>query len=152
MKLISVFQGALTGYVSFAQDSPESPVRISGQVGNLTEGKHGFHIHRYGNLLKTDCSKCGGHWNPTNANHGSRSSQNSHAGDMGNINVDKYGNSKFYFTTTKITLFGDMSIVGRSVVIHADEDDLGEGGHEDSFTTGHSGARLDCAVIGYAEY
>jgi Cu-Zn family superoxide dismutase len=68
---------------------------------------------------------------------------------MGNITANEDGIAKFYFTTNKITLFGELSIVGRSVVIHADEDDLGEGGHEDSLTTGHSGARLDCAVIGY---
>ena len=41
-----------------------------------------------------------------------------------------------------------MSVVGRSVVIHADEDDLGLGGQSDSLTTGHAGARLACGVIG----
>lgn len=149
MKLIAVFQRNLSGYITFTQESPTSPVRVSGHVSKLPPGVHGFHIHRYGNLLKTDCSKCGGHWNPTNAPHGSRTSPDSHAGDMGNITAKDDGIAKFYFTTKKITLFGELSIVGRSVVIHADEDDLGEGGHDDSLTTGHSGARLDCAVIGY---
>jgi Cu-Zn family superoxide dismutase len=37
---------------------------------------------------------------------------------------------------------------GRSLIIHADEDDLGLGSHEDSKTTGHSGARIACAIIG----
>lgn len=151
MKGIAVFQNHLSGFVSFTQDSEESPVRVSGHVRNLTPGKHGFHIHRYGNLMKTDCSKCGGHWNPTNANHGSRTSPESHAGDLGNVTATNDGSVKFYFITDKITLFGKLSIVGRGVVIHADEDDLGLMGHEDSLTTGHSGMRLDCAVIGIAE-
>ena len=32
--------------------------------------------------------------------------------------------------------------------VHADEDDLGRGGFEDSKTTGHAGGRLACGVIG----
>ncbi|RWS20633.1 hypothetical protein B4U80_03682, partial [Leptotrombidium deliense] len=31
--------------------------------------------------------------------------------------------------------------------VHADVDDCGQGGHEDSLTTGHSGRRIACAVI-----
>jgi Cu/Zn superoxide dismutase len=37
---------------------------------------------------------------------------------------------------------------GRAMIVHADEDDLGRGSHEDSKTTGHSGARIGCAVFG----
>ena len=40
------------------------------------------------------------------------------------------------------------NIIGRSLIIHEDEDDCGKGGHSDSLTTGHAGKRLDCAVIG----
>lgn len=32
--------------------------------------------------------------------------------------------------------------------VHADPDDLGKGGFEDSKTTGHAGGRLACGVIG----
>jgi Cu-Zn family superoxide dismutase len=39
---------------------------------------------------------------------------------------------------------------GRSLIVHADEDDLGLGEHDDSKTTGHSGARIACAVFGRA--
>ena len=40
--------------------------------------------------------------------------------------------------------------IGRGVIIHADEDDCGQGGQPDSLTTGHAGKRIACAVIGYA--
>ena len=42
---------------------------------------------------------------------------------------------------------GDHSVVGRSVMVHADEDDLGKGGHELSATTGNAGARVACGEI-----
>jgi hypothetical protein len=37
---------------------------------------------------------------------------------------------------------------GRSIIVHADKDDLGKGGKEDSLITGHSGKRLGCALFG----
>lgn len=148
MKGIAVFQNKLKGYVTFIQESPDSEVKINGKITNLTNGKHGFHIHKYGNLLKTDCTKCGGHFNPTDKTHGGRDIKHSHAGDLGNITANAEGIAKFHFVVDKITLYGKNSIFGRSIIVHADPDDLGKGGFSDSLTTGHSGARLDCAVIG----
>ena len=42
---------------------------------------------------------------------------------------------------------GEFSVVGRSVMVHADEDDLGKGGHSLSATTGNAGARVACGEI-----
>jgi Cu-Zn family superoxide dismutase len=50
--------------------------------------------------------------------------------------------------TNKFTV---MEIIGRSIIIHQDEDDLGKGNFDDSHTTGHSGARIACSVIGISK-
>ena len=39
----------------------------------------------------------------------------------------------------------------RAIVIHADEDDLGKGGDEESLKTGNAGDRVGCGVIRLAE-
>lgn len=41
----------------------------------------------------------------------------------------------------------ENSVLGRAVVVHADQDDLGRGGNEDSTKTGNAGARLACGVV-----
>ena len=38
-----------------------------------------------------------------------------------------------------------------STQVHNDADDFGKGGHADSKTTGHSGGRMACGVIGCAK-
>jgi len=50
-----------------------------------------------------------------------------------------------------VGLCGPNSVIGRSCVVHQDEDDLGLGGFEDSKTTGHAGARVACGVIGLSD-
>ena len=151
MKCIAVFQKDLEGQITFQQSKLGDVVTINGIISKLKPGKHGFHVHTFGNLKSTDCMKCGGHWNPENCVHGGRHDEVSHAGDLGNITANVDGVAKFRLSTNKIQLHGNVkeSIVGRSVVIHADEDDNGKGGFDDSLTTGHAGARLDCAVIGW---
>jgi Cu-Zn family superoxide dismutase len=73
-------------------------------------------------------------------------------GDLGNIISDHNGRADYVFTDHMIKLRGmKCNIIGRGLIIHADEDDLGLGGFPDSLTTGHAGKRIACAVIGYAK-
>ncbi|KAI5067579.1 hypothetical protein GOP47_0018107 [Adiantum capillus-veneris] len=67
-----------------------------------------------------------------------------HVGDLGNVTIGDDGCVDTSMTDSKIPLIGENSIIGRVVVVHADEDDLGTGGHELSKTTGNAGGRLDC--------
>lgn len=72
-------------------------------------------------------------------------------GDLGNVTADASGVAKINITDAQISLAGANSILGRTVVVHADIDDLGLGGHELSLTTGNAGARVGCGVIGIAK-
>merc|ERR1711941_196034 len=71
-----------------------------------------------------------------------------HAGDLGNVTAGEDGVAKLDITDSMISLTGERSVLGRTMVIHADVDDLGQGGHELSKTTGNAGGRLACGVIG----
>jgi hypothetical protein len=60
------------------------------------------------------------------------------AGDLGNIEGDASGNSKGSIMDKHIKLEGPFTVVGRSIMVHADEDDLGTGDHSEpgvSFST-----------------
>ena len=144
-KAIAVFQGKLKGFIKFSEIN--NKVKVEVNISGLKEGLHGFHIHEKGNLLDK-CMKCKSHYNPFNKNHGDRLDKERHAGDLGNIKADKTGKVKMTFYDSLIKLKGKYGIIGRSVVIHSGEDDLGKGGNKESLITGNSGSRIDCAVIG----
>jgi len=133
----------ITGTVTFHEQT--NGTHIHAQLHGLTPGKHGFHIHDLGDCSCADgmCTK--GHFNPTNQPHGGLNSKNRHVGDMGNIIADKQGNATLDFVDKIITLNGPHTIIGRSIIVHADEDDLV------SQPSGNAGARIGCGVIGIAE-
>ena len=61
--------------------------------------------------------------------------------------ADENGKADFSIKASRVDLIGDRSVVGRGIVVHADEDDLGKGGDEESLKTGNAGDRLACGVI-----
>src|SRR5277367_5710405 len=90
----------------------------------------------------------GPHFNPHNATHGGPSASIRHVGDLGNIDTNSSGAAKGTVEDKYIKLIGPESVIGRMVVVHAGEDDLGKGGNEESLKTGNAGGRAACGVIG----
>ncbi|KAL0477620.1 superoxide dismutase, Cu-Zn family [Acrasis kona] len=140
----------VSGNVYLVQE-PGQKTRIQGKITGLKAGKHGFHVHQYGDLTN-GCITAGPHFNPGNKTHGGPGIEERHVGDLGNVVADKDGVAKIDLVDEQVVLSGRDSVIGRSLIIHADEDDLGKGGHEDSKTTGHAGARLACGVIGLKKH
>jgi len=149
IEAIAVIKGKKCSGTVIFKETKDKYVDIHVNLVSLKPGLHGFHIHEAGNL-EDGCTSCCSHFNPTGVTHGGPNSKIRHVGDLGNITADKNGICKQKFKDHMIKLRGiKYNIIGRSVVVHEDEDDLGLGGNEESLKTGNAGARIGCAVIGY---
>jgi len=118
-------------------------VRMNGDLGGLTPGNHGFHIHQTGDCSAADAASAGGHFNPTASAHGRAGTAAHHAGDIDNIVADASGVAHVDVQLRGVSLGGSPStdIVGRALVVHAAPDDY------QSQPAGNSGARVGCGVI-----
>ncbi|CAH8551612.1 unnamed protein product [Heterobilharzia americana] len=122
---------------------------LNGSVGGLPPSSVlGVHIHRYGGLGDM-CLEAGPHFNPFKQTHGGLVGYPRHAGDLGNIPVNRRGVMIFNLKVTVKKLLPYDGFIGRSLVIHQRMDDLGTNPDEGSKTTGNSGPRLACAAIGF---
>jgi len=64
------------------------------------------------------------------------------------VTTDQSGTAKGIITDKHIKLIGPESVLGRMIVVHAGQDDLGMGGDDESLKTGNAGGRAACGVIG----
>ena len=136
----------VSGIVRFKQYN--NKVKVSYEIKGLSDGLHGFHVHEYGDLTDGCTSSCA-HFNPFNTHHGGRNSKIRHVGDLGNIkSKNKLAKGYFFDKIISLDPKSVCSIIGRCIVVHEDEDDLGKGGNEESLKTGNAGKRLACGVIG----
>jgi Cu-Zn family superoxide dismutase len=121
-------------------------VKVNAEFTKLPIGKHGFHIHKAGDLRGEGCQGLCEHYDIGKNSHGGAPDHKGerHTGDLGNIEL-KNGKFEKEYYIKGITV---KDLWGRSIIVHQDEDDLGKGPFEDSLVTGHSGARIGCAIFG----
>ncbi len=149
MKAVAVFTGDIHGTVHFTErkDSVEIKIHLKGFEPNTL---HGFHVHEAGDLTDKCMSMCA-HFNPYHTRHGGPLSRERHVGDLGNVHANSKGEVHATFDDDCIRLRGTKcNIIGRGLILHEKEDDLGVG-DEESTRTGNAGKRIACAVIGYAK-
>lgn len=134
----------VTGQVLFRQAYPYGKLEAFFYLDGFPPGTNltgrAIHIHQFGDL-SSSCDSAGGHYNPFNVHHPR------HPGDFGNF-YSKDGKIKKNKINLMATLFGPYTIMGRSIVIHEQEDDLGKGNNKASLENGNAGKRLACCVIG----
>ena len=121
-------------------------VHLVATLTKLPPGKHGFHIHKAGDLRGEGCQGLCEHYDVGHHVHGGSptSKGERHTGDLGNIELKGKKMIKSY-ELKGVTV---QDLWGRSIIVHEDQDDLGKGPFEDSLVTGHSGRRLGCAIFG----
>ena len=153
IRAIAVFNTKkVKGTVYFTEDLKNDTVIIEIDIQGLKKnGFHGFHVHECGDLSEQCESMCS-HFNPFGEKHGAPGAKVRHVGDLGNLKTSAEGIARYKQIDNMIKLRGSKAnIIGRGLIIHADEDDCGLGGQDDSLTTGHAGKRIACAIIGYSK-
>jgi Cu-Zn family superoxide dismutase len=132
--------GASIGTIGFVEQG--GTVTMTARLAGLPPGLHGFHIHEKGDCGGKAAKNAGGHLNPTKAKHGPPESAMRHAGDLGNLTVDKDGNATFDMSTDSLTVSaGADSVVDRAIIIHLKKDD------GKTQPSGASGDPIACGVI-----
>jgi Cu-Zn family superoxide dismutase len=143
-KAIAVLSSAsgsqVTGTVMFTKSG--NGVQVVAEVSGLTPGKHGFHVHEFGDCSAADAASAGSHFNPTKDPHAGHDADKRHMGDLGNLEADASGKARLDLADKKIKI---EQIIGKAVIVHEKADDL------KTQPTGDAGGRVACGVIGVAK-
>ena len=143
MSGVAVFQGNVEGEVIFKDT--DAGCLISANFLQIPPGDHGFHIHTAGDLRGPGCLGACAHYHvgkPSEHGGPPNSKGPRHTGDLGNISMSS-PKRRFLLKDVKVA-----DLYGRTLIVHEDADDLGQGNFDDSKITGHAGKRMACAIIG----
>lgn len=129
-------------------------VQLAISVQGLAPGNHGFHIHAHGACAPgpdaasgriVPFGSAGPHFDPgTTHNHGApgRPYTEVHAGELANIAVGADGRGTLEYVNASVTLApGPRSVLGRTLIVHADPDDYA------TDPSGNSGGRVLCGLV-----
>src|SRR5271166_3314674 len=122
-------------------------VEVKLDLKDLPPGEHAVHFHQKPMCDPPDFKSAGGHFNPTNKQHGFDNPDGHHAGDMPNFTVKPNGTAKATVKDDDVVL-GTGSEAnslfangGTSIMVHAKADDM------KTDPTGNSGDRIACGAI-----
>ncbi|TMM31997.1 superoxide dismutase family protein [Polaribacter aestuariivivens] len=132
----------VSGTVTFTEVN--GTVTMKAELSGLSEGNHAIHIHAIGDCSAPDGTSAGGHWNPTDKNHGKWMQEPFHIGDIGNLVVGADGKGTIERETDLWSVGGEdanKNVVGHAIIIHEGPDDFS------SQPSGAAGPRIGCGEI-----
>ncbi|QTD37138.1 superoxide dismutase family protein [Polaribacter batillariae] len=132
----------VSGTVTFTESN--GIVTMKAELAGLSKGNHAIHIHEIGDCTASDGKSAGGHWNPTNKNHGKWMEEPFHIGDIGNLVVGEDGKGTIERETNLWSVGGKdakKNVVGHAIIIHEGPDDFS------SQPSGAAGQRIGCGEI-----
>ena len=119
-------------------------VFINAQLRGLPEGTHAMHLHQTGRC-EPPFESAGGHFNPTEREHGFLNPAGQHAGDLPNITVRSDGTAAAEVYAPGVRLSDGANALldgdGSAIVVHAGVDDYR------SNPAGNAGPRIACGVV-----
>ena len=133
--------GASLGQVTL--DNTTRGVLLTATLSGLPPGTHGFHFHTVGQCSPT-FEAAGGHFNPTDRQHGLRNPAGPHAGDLPNLSIPESGTVRIEMLASEVSLGGRNNLLdadGSALVVHTFADD------HTTDPSGNSGTRIACGVI-----
>jgi len=138
-------KGNSVGTATIVAKGPGVEVKLG--LKDLPPGEHAVHFHQNAKCDPPDFKSAGGHFNPTNRQHGFDNPQGHHAGDMPNFTVKANGTAKAAVKDADVVL-GNGSEAnslfangGTSIMVHAKADDM------KTDPSGNSGDRIACGAI-----
>jgi superoxide dismutase, Cu-Zn family len=134
-----------TDHGTLTLTSTPNGVLITGELTNVPAGAHGFHFHTTG-ACEPPFESAGGHFNPTEAEHGFLVEAGPHSGDMTNLHAGDSGTVTVETVDSAVSLTeGEEGYLldedGTSLILHAGADDY------QTQPSGASGDRIACAVV-----
>lgn len=135
----------------FGDSGVDIRIQVVGLPTSPVDTQRGIHIHEFGDIGER-CSRVGPHFNPTQTRHGGRNSYPflRHVGDLGNMLQSAQGVASTQFRDEVISLQGQGSILGRSLVVKLERDDEGTGTNSASLQNGNARTPIACCTIGRA--
>ena len=115
------------------------------EAEGLEPGKHGYHIHLYGDCSSGDGKSAGTHYNLKGSSKNPPEDIDHITGDLGDLNAGEDGSATHEGMLDGASLTGAKAIIGRGVIIHAKANDPSQP------PIGAAGARQACGVVGIAE-
>lgn len=146
-KDIVTASGDVLGKISL-KDLGAGGTEVTVTVSGLQQaGTHAMHFHEIGMCEAPGFTSSGGHYNPTNMDHGKMSANGPHAGDMMNLEVGEDGTGTLTVVNDRVSIQGDNGLPalydadGSALIIHERADDYV------TQPTGAAGARIGCAEL-----